>query len=694
VIDHFSKEAIQQYLARFDSAFEGDDIHTLRAFFNDSYEVDDARGVADWTPGFFEEFEKRRGYDLKEFLPILMERDTGEISGRILCDYRETISELLYDNFTNNWKNWAHGHDAIIRNQAHGSPANILDLYALSDIPETEGTDPLAIKMASSASNVSGKKLTSSESATWLNEHFQSNLADIKINIDNYLLNGVNHIFYHGTAYSPDDEEWPGWLFYAAVHVNDRNPLWHDMPKLNEYIARCQSFLQQRRTYNDVLLYYPIYDKFSSPGREMIEHFDGKKEQFEGTVFQRAANELLTRGYAFDFISDRQIQKLAVEDKAIFSAGNPYKTIIIARSEYIPLPTFDKLMELARSGAKIMFLEGFPEHTSGYEGFQKNEEMFKKAKKQFPFSFSGKAEKQEYEDGEVLTGSELGELLDEAGVKRESLVDNGIRYIRKKAGDKVIYLLNNSSENKFSGWIPLVAGTNDIILYDPMSGKIGKGAIKTTSSDTQVYLEMSPQQTLILECYDKKVNFEPFEFYQPKDTIALNGSWRLTFQDGGLDEPLFVAMDTLKSWTDLPIHKLKAFSGTATYKYEFENPDLNADQLMLDLGTVKESAAVKLNGKEIGTLIGTVFEIEFSSDLLVEGENVLEIEVTNLMANRIADLDKRNIFWKKFYNVNFPAKLREDRGPGGLFTAKNWDPKASGILGPVRLVVLAKRKIE
>ncbi len=298
---------MKNYLQHFDEAFKGQDLKSLRAFFNDSYEVDDARGVADFTPALFEEFKKRRGYDLKENLPALFGQDSEEKNNRVLCDYRETISEMVLDNFTKQWKAWAHANSAVVRNQAHGSPANILDLYATVDIPEIEGVEPLRIKMASSAGNVTGKALVSSESATWLNEHFESSLSDIKTALDRFMLHGVNHIFYHGTTYSPPGEAWPGRLFYAAVHLNPRNSLWPHFSALNKYVERSQSLLQISKPDNDVLLYYPIYDRFSTRGPEMIEHFDGVGAQFDNTVFKQAAEMMLSKGYAYDYISDRQI---------------------------------------------------------------------------------------------------------------------------------------------------------------------------------------------------------------------------------------------------------------------------------------------------------------------------------------------------------------------------------------------------
>jgi hypothetical protein len=76
-------------------------------------------------------------------------------------------------------------------------------------------------------------------------------------------------------------------------------------------------------------------------------------------------------------------------------------------------------------------------------------------------------------------------------------------------------------------------------------------------------------------------------------------------------------------------------------------------------------------------------------DASVSKTNVLEVSVTNLSANRVRDLDRRGVPWKKFYNVNFPARLPENRGPDGLFTAAGWDPVESGLLGPVTLTPLS-----
>ncbi len=683
VIDHFSSKALKNYLHRFDSALEKQNINSLRAFFNDSYEVDDAKGTANWTPELFEEFKKRRGYDLREYLPELLSEESSDANNRVLCDYRETISELVLHNFTKPWKEWAHTKSAMVRNQAHGSPSNILDLYTVVDIPEIEGIEPLRIKMASSAGNVSGKKLVSAEAATWLNEHFESNLADVKVALDRFMLHGVNHLVYHGTAYSPRNEPWPGWLFYAAVHFNDRNPFWNDFDALNEYVSRCQSFLQNSISDNDVLLYYPIYDRFSTKGPEMIEHFDGVGKQFEGTSFARSATEMLQRGYSFDYISDNQILQLKAERTRLTTAGNAtYKTIVVPHCKYIPIKTFEKLNQLAKDGAFIIFHDGLPESFSGFSS-KENEARFQKIKSELNNTSSRR---------NVLVGDKLEDLLEKSKIKRESFVDEGIHYIRKKdSHNQILYFINNTTERDFAGWIPLNASAKSISLFNPMNGNSGLAQVQSIKNGkTKIYIQLKRQQSLIIKTTESTSQKEAFPFYNLSDTpVLLNKKWKVQFVAGGPTLPKPLEMDTLTSWTNLNEKTYKSFSGRARYESSFDKPKSDATHWLLDLGAVKESADVFLNGDSIGTLIGPNYSLVIPSHKF-QIQNKLEVVVSNLMANRIADMDANKIFWKKFYNVNFPARKPENR-KNGLFDASAWAPKPSGLIGPVQLIALKKQ---
>lgn len=695
VIDHFSEDALETYLEQFDRAFSGKKINGLRGFFNDSYEVDDARGQANWTPDLFNEFEKRKGYDLRLYLPALFGSGSEENNVRVLTDYRDVVSDLILDEFTKEWKEWAHDRGKIVRNQAHGSPANILDLYAASDIPETEGTEILRIKFASSAANVSGKKLASAEAATWLNEHFTSSLADVKEAVDRYFLGGVNHIFYHGTNYSPSGEPWPGWLFYAAVHFSPANSFWDDFSALNEYVARVQSFLQAGKPDNDILLYFPVYDRYADRGPELLRHFDGVGEEFAETVFNQDAAMLADRGYAFDFISDTQLMEVDATGSQLTTGGAAYQTIVLSEVQYMPVSTFERLIELAKSGATIVVHNQLPSDVPGMANLEERRNRLRELTSSLQFASSGSpgVEEARRGNGRFLLGSDLNALLTAAEVRRESMVEQGLQFVRRKGADHTTYFMTSRGENAVDGWVTLAVRARSAAIFNPTTGESGMAVIRPLENGgTEIFVQLLPGESWIVQAYEDEKEGPAYAYYSVSgEQRGLDGPWSVRFVKGGPEFPQEQQLETLASWTEWGGEAARKFSGTARYSVQFSRPQENADAWLLDLGTVHESARVRLNGREMGTLIGPSYQIRLDQELL-QANNTLEIDVSNLMANRIADLDRQNVVWKKFYNVNFPSRLRENRNEKGLFDASGWEPMESGLLGPVTLTPVSVRQ--
>ena len=385
----------------------------------------------------------------------MLNKEKSELAERVLCDYRETISDLLLEKFTTPWHEWAKAQGKIIRNQAHGSPANILDLYATVDIPETEGKDIVRLKFATSAGHILGKKYASAESATWLNEHFLSNLADVKKAMDRYFLGGVNHNFYHGIDYSPKEEQWPGWLFYASVHFQPTNPLWKDFAKLNHYVARCQSFLQQGAADNDILIYFPIYDKWSEPSRSLLLHFDGLEKIYRNETVKMDARLLQDKGYAFDFISDRQILQTNAVNKNIKTPGGKYQTIVFTEPLLIPLPTLEKVLELAKNGACVIFHKSLPTDVPGLYNLDSRQNKLKHLLSSLNFD-----ELEEYRvaktgKGEIYLGDDLEKLLDVAKIRCETMYDSGLQCIRRKTDKGTTYFIVNCDSLMVDKYISL-----------------------------------------------------------------------------------------------------------------------------------------------------------------------------------------------------------------------------------------------
>jgi hypothetical protein len=688
VIDHFSRDAIRRYLARFDRAFAGHSTTGLRAFFNDSYEVDDASGQGDGTPALLDEFQRRRGYDLRRYLPALVGRDNDDRNARVLADYRETISDLLLDAFTAEWGGWARGRKAIVRNQAHGSPASLLDLYAASDIPETEGDDLPRFKWATSAGHVAGRRLVSAEAATWLGEHFRSTLADVRAAVDRFFVAGVNHIVYHGTAYSPESEAWPGRLFYAAVEFSPQSAWWDDFRALNRYVARVQSFLQAGRPDHDVLLYYPLYDSFAVRGNALLRHFGGANEPTTGTPFEKAAALMQGRGFTHDFISDRQLQATRVTGNRLVTAGgSSYKVLILPASRFIPLETFQRVLALARDGAIVVSLEGWPSDVSGLSDLSARRARFTRAAAAVRF---GPADAEGISEarvgrGRILRGGEAERLLGRAAVARERLVDESLQFARRADTRGRIYFISNPTGRTIDGWIPLDVQSGEVTVFDPMHERRGRARVRRSSGGAlDVYLHVLPGESLVVVA-GRAAAPEPYSTYRAAGSgEEISGPWAVRFVKGGPSLPAARTIERLASWTTLGGGDMTSFSGTAEYTVKFPRPAGTADAWQLDLGRVHDSASVRLNGHEVATLLGPTFRVTIDAAQLAAA-NVLEIFATNLTANRIADLDRRGVPWKKFYNVNFAARLAENRGPDGLFTAAAWKPLDSGLIGPVTL---------
>jgi hypothetical protein len=690
VIDHFSTDAIKKYLQSFDRAFGGHSLRGLRAFFNDSYEVDDAAGEADWTPLLLDEFKQRRGYDLRSQLPALLGGGAAsDVAARVLADYRETISDLLLDTFTTEWSAWARRHGRQVRNQAHGSPASLLDLYAASDIPETEGSEIQRFKWATSAAHVAGRRLVSAEAATWLGEHFRVRLANVRAAVDQFFVAGVNHIVYHGTAYSPVGDPWPGWQFYASVEFNPRNAWWDDFSALNTYVARVQSFLQSGHPDIDVLLYYPFYESLTAPGKSLLAHYGGAAPPPQGTAFERAVSMLQSAGFTYDFISDRQLHRLLTDKGRVTTEGGAsYRTIVLPSCRYVPLETLLKILELARNGATVVSFENWPSDVSGLVDLDMRRTKLKEtiAAVNLDIPDADNIREVAIGSGRVLQGRNLGRLLARADVRRESLVDQGLQFARRADAMGRIYFVSNPGDQPLDGWVPLDSRAETIMAFDPMTGRRGRVAVRAGENTREIYLQIPAGGSLIVAESPGRAD-AVFDVYRVAgESVEVAGPWTVRFLKGGPSLPSQRRVDQLVSWTTFG-HDGEVFSGTAAYTTTFAPPPADAQSWQLDLGHVAESARVRLNGRDLATLIGPPFRLVLDRSQM-RANNTLEVAVTNLSANRIRDLDLRGVSWKKFYNVNFPSRLPENRGADGLFTATRWEPLESGLLGPVTLTPL------
>lgn len=647
VIDHFDKTAVANYLKHIEEAFERTKTPYPHTFFNDSYEVADAT----WTPTLLVEFEKRRGYKLEDHLPELIAYES-----KVLSDYRETLGDLLLENFTNQWTAWAHKHGAITRNQAHGSPANLIDCYAAVDIPEIEGfglsefgikglrqdkgktrkndSDFSMLKYAPSAAHICGKPYTSSETFTWLTEHFRTSLSQLKPDIDLMFCAGVNHMFFHGTCYSPKNDEWPGWKFYASIDMSPTNSIWRDAPYFMDYVSRCQSFLQMGQPDNDFLVYLPVRDMWQKNTGKLLMQFSIHAMGKLAPDFIKSILAIDKAGYDCDYISERLLMDTKCENGLLITqGGTSYKGLIIPGSGKMPENVKKHIEQLKAQGAHIIY---------------------------------GVNEK------------EMGEAAKAEAMKTQL----GLKAIRRKNANGYHYFIANLSPEDVCEYVSLPVDYQEALWFNPLNGECK--AVKRNGQ--QILISLRSGESMILQTFNKKGNFQQMarmedEQKAPVKTYDLNGKWTLSFVDEAPSVGKTYQLDKLQSWENLD-EKTRVTMGTGVYTthLNLKKKDLaDAHAWTIDLGDVRESARVYINNQFVGCAWSVPYVLN-CDNALKEGDNQIRIEVTNLPANRISDLDKKGVKWRKMEEINV-VDINYKKT-----TYDEWTPVESGLNSKVTII--------
>ena len=700
VLDHFNPTAVQNYFKRFDKAFAASGVPYPHTFFNDSYEVYEA----DWTPAMLEEFKARRGYALEEFFPVFMDASYNDskyfsINQRtypqskavrfrthedVIADYRMTLHDLLMKMFTNPWVKWAHKHEAKVRNQAHGSPANLLDIYAAVDIPEIESfglsdfgivglrsdtltrkndSDLSMLKYPASAAHFYGKEFVSAETFTWLTEHFRTSLSQCKPDFDLMMVAGVNHCYFHGTTYSPKDAPWPGYLFYASMEMSPINTIWEDAPAFFEYMTRVQSWMQYGQPDNDLLVYLPFNDIIQEyPGR--LLQFDIHSMAKKAPRFIHAVNTIYNAGYDMDYCSDRMILDITGVDNngyIIAPSGVRYKALILPEVKMLPDNVKARLEKWKVFGATIISVDSPDEYVS--------------ALKQFP----------------KIVPEDMTAL-------------HGLKFIRRHNVSGYHYFITSLQNKGVDGWVALATEAHRAYLFNPLTGGIQETPVRKQNGRSEVYLRLASGESCILQTIVADRQITEFQGQhlisnsKPKAQITrlsptprrlmtpidLTGnSWTLTprnFETWGSLKSQTIR--GLKPWTALG-KTWETGKGTVRYKTTANVPAgaiSGSSDVILDLGDVRESAHVYINGRDVGVVFCAPFQLSVGKYLRA-GSNTIEIDVTGLAANYVAEMDRQGIVWRIFKNANI-ANLKG----GAVSYYGNWDIMPGGLNSTVKLV--------
>jgi hypothetical protein len=694
VLDHLDRSATENYLKKVgDRLMQAFGDQPPHAIFCDSLEVYNS----DWASDFLEEFRKRRGYDLKPHLPALV-NDFGTKSVAIRRDWGKTLTELLNERFLATMREWCKRNRTLFRIQDYGVPAAVLSSNAYADLPEGEGSQWKSLsstRWATSASHLYGRRVTSSETWTWLHTpSFRATPLDMKAEADRHFLQGINQLIGHGWPYTAEGVEYPGWRFYAAGVFNEKNPWWIVMPDLSLYLQRLSFLLRQGRPANDVAIYLPNDDAWASFTNGNTNMIETLRERLGPNLIPR----VLEAGYNFDFFDDDSAKQVGrIEKGALILGENRYKVVILPSVERIQFETLQKLEEFARSGGILIATRRLP---VGAPGFQATEADHQKTADLARRLFDGTSATCRFvtdETGELA--STLTSLLRPDVALSPAAPEIG--FIHRSTAEAEIYFLANTGNAPHKTKAIFRVEGMEPEWWDPMTGRSKPATVAARDADSiSVELALEPYESHIL-VFSRRARLlqagtSATETQQAE--FDLSADWQVMF---GNDAP--VKMDSLRSWTD--DENTRYYSGVVTYEKRFNLPlnflregvRINLDfgeghqisaappnsrtpgMRALFEGPVREATIVIVNGRRAGAVWCPPYSVDVG-ELLKSGENLLRIEVGNTAINHMAGHALPDY---RLLNLRY----------GERFQPQDMDkvqPVTSGLLGPIRLISKAR----
>ena len=650
----------------------------------DSWEV----GSQNWTVQMREEFQARRGYDLLPFLPVFTGRlvESMEVSERFLWDFRQTVSDMMIENYAGEMRRLANQQGLRLSIEAYGKVAADEMKYAgQADMPMGEfwswykgyNKDVYCTEMASAA-HIYGKNIVAAEAFTAdSEERWLGHPANLKGMGDWAYCEGINHFVFHRFAAQPWTHVAPGMAMGPwGLHYERTQTWWEYSKPWHDYLARCQYLLRQGLFVADVLYLQPegTPRRFIAPDEVWVE----------------PGNRAIRGGYNFDgCTSDVILTRLTVKDgRLVLPDGMSYRVLVLPPAETMTLPLLRKIKELAESGATIIAAANPPQKSPSLaEMGEGDAELRKIAAELWP---------------KLVTNQTAAQLLNKRGVKPDFSATPHLRYLHRATAGAEIYFVANREERGVDATATFRVTGKQPEFWWPDTGRIEAATafeIKDGCTTVPMRLEPSGSVFVLFRHAAKAPKADGKNWIETTAVQEIASPWLVTFDPRWGGPAQAVRFEKLHDWSRHGDSRIHYYSGAATYRTSFQAKIADPKvRRFLDLGKVAVIAEVTLNGKPLGILWKPPYQVEVS-EALKDGENRLEIKTVNLWINRqIGDEqmpEDSERYSAGHLKAGWPQWLLEGKpSPAGRYTFSSWklwkknDPLVeSGLIGPVRLTV-------
>ena len=588
------------------------------------------------------------------------------------------------------------------------------------------------IKGVASASHLYGRKFVEAEAFTGLHIYVEGP-GDLKKDADRAFCEGLNRIVFHTWPHTPKEAGKPGWVYAFGTLMHETRVWWPMAKPWMQYLGRTSFMLQQGNFVGDILYYYGD----SAPNFAPAKKYDPDRGF----------------GYDYDVANTDIILKLKTDNGELhLDNGQRYRVLVLPDEKYMVYPVLKKISDLVSQGAVVIGPK--PERSHGLKNMQEHDRKVRELADKLWGNCDGvNVKEHKYGKGRVVWGKTVRKVLNESGVipdvdLKGNAENRNIDYIHRRTEVADIYFIRNVSERDVSGELSFRVGNRQPEFWNPVSGKINK--IHVFSSDLQkttLPVRLKPQESVFVVFTKEKhrssivkvfrngkdifpgaagnpffvqddnssvsqmlFNYTGDYEFKRKSGVAveksiattpfvidIDGRWSVTFPSEykGVGEVVF---DSLYSWPGSEIFDIKFFSGIATYKKDFEvsvSVDPANVKAELHLGLVRDVAHVYVNGKDAGVSWVKPNVVDVTG-LLQKGKNSLTVEVANTWHNRLCG-DAKLPVSGRITKTNVTRLPNPWAYPMAKIPFRNkkesYDLQESGLLGPVRLVIIEKMEL-
>jgi alpha-L-rhamnosidase len=381
VVDHFSRDGTAKIIATWQQEILpglGQNRAVLGDIFEDSLHL---QGYSLWTDDLLAEFRRRRGYDLRPYLPMLSighlndfffsiinrvdrtprsKPDYDLASGRgtrIRDDYYLTLTELYAERHLAPLRAFFSTQDLKLRAQpSYGQSLEGTAPVAQVDIPETESfqlDDHIeAYRVQAGSAHVLGKRIYSAECCAEQGMAGKTNWQDALRHIYRLFAGGVNQIVFHGYAQTTSSEAGAAaWVpFNGAFSENYATiPAWSEAPAITRALAREQAMLRVGKPVIDLAI---LRNSFWDTGHaKQVPGFD-----------YWADPGIDAAGLTHDYVSPALLalpQWTPIDGRAA-PEGPGYRAIVVMPGQALPVAALKSLAATARAGVPVLIVGELP----------------------------------------------------------------------------------------------------------------------------------------------------------------------------------------------------------------------------------------------------------------------------------------------------------------------------------------------